>query len=70
MCEWRPVFGRAFRPFSSPNTWVMLVASAALDPRARECQFTVMPIEPDIAVFADPEMLSSAIGNLLQNAGV
>jgi signal transduction histidine kinase len=43
-------------------------ASAALDPRARECQFTVMPIESDIAVFADPEMLSSAIGNLLQNA--
>ena len=43
-------------------------ASAALDPRSRECQFTVMPIESDIAVFADPEMLSSAIGNLLQNA--
>ena len=43
-------------------------AAAALDPRARECQFTVMPIESDITVFADPEMLSSAIGNLLQNA--
>lgn len=43
-------------------------AAAALDPRARECQFTVMPIDSGIAVYADSEMLSSAIGNLLQNA--
>jgi signal transduction histidine kinase len=43
-------------------------ASAALDPRARECQFTVMPVSSDMAVYADLEMLASVIGNLLQNA--
>jgi signal transduction histidine kinase len=42
--------------------------SASLDARARECQLMVTPIDRDIWVYADPEMLSSAVGNLLQNA--
>jgi signal transduction histidine kinase len=42
--------------------------SAVLDARARGLRFTVTPIDADIAVYADPDMLSSAVGNLLQNA--
>lgn len=43
-------------------------AAAALDSNARGCQFTVAPVDPQMAVYADPEMLSSALENLLQNA--
>jgi signal transduction histidine kinase len=43
-------------------------AAAALDPRARALQLTVMAVAPDIVVYADPDMLSAAVGNLLQNA--
>jgi signal transduction histidine kinase len=43
-------------------------ASASLDARAHECKFTVSPVDKDIVLYADPEMLSAAIGNLLQNA--
>jgi hypothetical protein len=43
-------------------------AAAALDPRALEIKLTVAPVEPDIVVYADPEMLTSAVGNLIQNA--
>jgi signal transduction histidine kinase len=43
-------------------------ASASLDALARECQLTVTAVDPEIEVRVDPEMLSAAIGNLLQNA--
>jgi signal transduction histidine kinase len=43
-------------------------AAAALDPRARAVKLTVTPVDLDILVFADAEMLASAVGNLLQNA--
>ncbi len=43
-------------------------ASASLDARARGCKFEVMPVNNDFMVDADPEMLSAAVGNLLQNA--
>jgi signal transduction histidine kinase len=43
-------------------------AGAALDPRAAGIKLTVTPVDLDIEVYADPEMLASAIGNLLQNA--
>jgi signal transduction histidine kinase len=43
-------------------------ASASLDPRARACRFTVAPVDRDLVVYVDPEMLASAVGNLLQNA--
>jgi len=42
--------------------------SASLDALARGVRFTVTPVDDDIAVYADPEMLASALGNLLQNA--
>ena len=43
-------------------------AAASLDPRARAIPLTVTPVDPDIVVYADPDMLASAVGNLLQNA--
>jgi len=45
-----------------------VAASAALDPLARECRFSLMPVTEDSEVLIDAEMLSSAVGNLLQNA--
>ena len=42
--------------------------SAALDAQARGCGFTVSAVDPKLAVDADRELLSSALGNLLQNA--
>jgi signal transduction histidine kinase len=43
-------------------------AFASLDPLARECQFAMTLVDPEIEVRVDPEMLSAAVGNLLQNA--
>jgi signal transduction histidine kinase len=43
-------------------------AAATFDPRARTIKLTVSPVDDDIEVYADPEMLASAVGNLLQNA--
>jgi signal transduction histidine kinase len=42
--------------------------SAALEARARGCRFTVAAVGVGLAVDADREMLSAAVGNLLQNA--
>lgn len=45
------------------------VAQAArLEANARGITFTVMPVEDGIAIEADRQVLSSVIGNLLQNA--
>jgi signal transduction histidine kinase len=41
--------------------------SAALEAQARECGFTVPEVDPALAVDVDAELLSSAVGNLLQN---
>jgi len=45
-----------------------VAASVLPDSRARGCHFTLTPVDNDLTVHADPEMLSSAIANLLQNA--
>ena len=42
--------------------------SAMLEARACECTFTVSDVDPTLAVDADRDLLSSAVGNLLQNA--
>ena len=42
--------------------------SMALEAQARECEFTVSTVDPQLAVEADRDMLFSAVGNLLQNA--
>lgn len=43
-------------------------ASATFDKHARECQFVVSDVAKGLAVYADREMLHSAVSNLLQNA--
>ncbi len=45
-----------------------VIAAVSLNPLARECRFTVLPIDKDIEIHVDAEMLASAVGNLLQNA--
>ena len=42
--------------------------SASLEAQARGCRFAVDAVEPELAVYGDREMLSAAVGNLLQNA--
>lgn len=42
--------------------------STSLEAQARGCQFRVAPVDPSLAVHADRELLSAAVGNLLQNA--
>ena len=45
-----------------------LEVSASFDALARGTPFTVAPVADNIAVYAEPEMLAAAVGNLLQNA--
>jgi len=42
--------------------------SASLEALARECKFAVSDVDKELTVDADPDMLFSAVGNLLQNA--
>jgi signal transduction histidine kinase len=42
--------------------------SAALEAQARGCGLDVSAVDPSLAVYADRELLFSAVGNLLQNA--
>jgi signal transduction histidine kinase len=42
--------------------------SALLEAGARRCQFTVSDVDDCLAIDVDPDMLLSALGNLLQNA--
>jgi signal transduction histidine kinase len=45
-----------------------VAASASIDAQARGCHFAVTLPDSDLLVSADPELLSSAVGNLLHNA--
>jgi signal transduction histidine kinase len=45
-----------------------IAAASSLDPLARECRFIVGPMDQDLEISADPDMLAAAVGNLLQNA--
>ena len=42
--------------------------AAALEANERDITFTVMPVEDEVAIEADRQVLGSVIGNLLQNA--
>ena len=42
--------------------------SAALEAQSVGCPFKVSPVDPRLAVDADLDLLSAAVGNLLQNA--
>jgi signal transduction histidine kinase len=56
------------RPIGLADFMSDVAAAASLDSQVRGCHFTVAPVDKDLVVNADPEMLSSAVGNLLQNA--
>jgi signal transduction histidine kinase len=45
-----------------------IAASSLLEARARGCIFTVSDVDAGLAIDVDPDMLLSALGNLLQNA--
>jgi signal transduction histidine kinase len=45
-----------------------LQVSASLEAQARGCRFAVAAVEPRLALYGDREMLTAAVGNLLQNA--
>ena len=47
---------------------VNMKVSGALEAQSRQCGFSVAAVDPAIAVYADRELLASALGNLLQNA--
>jgi signal transduction histidine kinase len=51
-----------------PQFFDKLKLSASFDAVASGVQFTIAPVADDIAVFAEPDMLAAAIGNLLGNA--
>ena len=42
--------------------------AAAMEAKTRECGFSVGPVAHDLEVDADPQMIASALANLLQNA--
>lgn len=42
--------------------------AATYDAESRECELTVEPVDPELSINVDPEMLSSAAANLVQNA--
>ncbi|HUQ75762.1 MAG TPA: HAMP domain-containing sensor histidine kinase [Burkholderiales bacterium] len=42
--------------------------SACLEAQARQCSLTVASVDPALAVLGDRDLLSSAVGNLLDNA--
>ena len=42
--------------------------AASLEARAKGCEFTVFPVEPELAIHVDRHLLYSAVSNLLQNA--
>jgi signal transduction histidine kinase len=45
-----------------------LKLSASLEADVRKCNFIVAPVEPDLALSGDRDLLLAAAGNLLQNA--
>jgi signal transduction histidine kinase len=45
-----------------------IAAAGSLCSEQRQIRFTVDPVDPTLAVYADPQLLTSAVMNLLQNA--
>lgn len=56
------------RLFSLADFIAEVELSASLEANAKECELTVSPVDADLAVDADRDLLLSAVGNLLQNA--
>jgi signal transduction histidine kinase len=53
---------------SIADFFVEVRESGALEAEARDCRFTVGPVDGQLAVKADRDLLASAVGNLLSNA--
>jgi hypothetical protein len=70
LADVRVMAGMPARPalISLPEFIGELQISAALEARARGCRFSVAATGLGLAVNGDREMLSAAVGNLLQNA--
>jgi signal transduction histidine kinase len=56
------------RLFSLAEFIAEVKLSASLEAQVKECELTVSPVAPGLAVDADRDLLLSAVGNLLQNA--
>jgi signal transduction histidine kinase len=56
------------RLFSLSAFIAELKISGSLEAQVRECTFTVSPVDPQLGVEADRDLLLAAVGNLLQNA--
>lgn len=56
------------RRFSLASLMGEIKISAALEAKARGCEFTVAGVQSNLAVDVDRELFLSAMGNLLQNA--
>jgi signal transduction histidine kinase len=54
--------------FSLSDFIAEIKTSASLEAQFKECGLSVSPVDPHLAVDADRDLLSSALGNLLQNA--
>lgn len=55
-------------PISIRDFFEELQVAASLEAKSRRVVFTITPVDSDVAVDADRQMLSSAVSNLLQNA--
>lgn len=56
------------RVFSVSDFVEEIKVSASLEAQVEGCPFTVSPVDSSLMVEADRDLLSSAVGNLLQNA--
>ena len=57
-----------YRLFSLADFISEVKLSASLEAKVYECNLTVSAVDPPLALYADRDLLFSAVGNLLQNA--
>ncbi len=57
-----------FKRFSLAEFITELQAAAELNADSKKCSLSVSPVEPELFIEADRELLFAAVGNLLQNA--
>lgn len=56
------------RVFSLADFIADVNVAASLEAEVKKCQLLVLPVDPNLAVDADRDLLLAAVGNLLQNA--
>jgi len=57
-----------YRLFSLADFISEVKLSASLEAKVYECNLTISAVDPPLALYADRDLLFSAVGNLLQNA--